>query len=127
MVITGKIIDEGGDGIPASVYLSDASGKMSTPALGVNANADGSYKLDVPSTRYMNENEYITAQFVGTTKQTKPLLSTVSFKLTANAALPEIEVSANRIKKPNILKILGITAILTAIGVGIYKYQAAKA
>lgn len=122
MVITGKITDESGDGIPAAVYASDAYGKPTLPSLGVNADINGNFKLDIPSTRYANPSENITAQFVGTTKQTKPLKNVVNFNLNSSNELAEVEVTVNKIKKPNVLKYLIIFTAITGAAIGAFMY-----
>jgi hypothetical protein len=123
MVVSGKVIDEDNSGIPAAVYLSDQSGTLIQPSVGVSADISGNFKLNVPSGR---EGNYITATFVGTTKQTKKLASVSNFKLVTDAELPEVTVTVNKIKKPNIGKIIGFTLLASAIIYGIYKYNTVR-
>lgn len=118
MVVSGKIIDQAGDGIPAAVFVSDAAGKPVMPTIGASANTDGFYKLDVPGVTYANPNLYVTAQFVGTTKQTKPLSSKVDFKLAGDNTLAEVEINASIIKKPKIWPYLLVLAMVgTTLGI----------
>lgn len=117
MKVTGRVVDETGEGIPASIYLSDKNGNMSSPAVGVGANADGSYTLNSGTGA-----AYVTAQFVGTTKQTKPLNTQINFKLVSDNTLDEVVVTANKIKKPRIGVYIGVFALVVAISVGVYKY-----
>ncbi len=117
MIVTGKIIVEG-DGVPGSVYISDASGKIIMPTIGTSADVNGNYSLNVPGVSYADPNAYITAQFVGAGKQTKTLMSNVNFNLQSTGDLAEVEVTANKITKPKIWPwLLAFTIIGTTIGV----------
>ncbi len=123
MVITGKIVDEGNEGIPAAVYLSDNTGKPIIPSIGVNAAVDGTFKLTVPDQYFTTPSlKMLTAQFVGTNKQTLPLKPVVNFKLEGSNDLAEVEVTANRIKKPNVWKYIFIFTALTGAAYGLYTY-----
>ncbi len=125
MIVTGKVTDSSGAGVPAVVYVSTASGQMAMPTIGTQAGTDGSYTLDVPLARYTSG--YITAQLVGSTPQTKPADKTLDFILGDGSALDEITVTAQRTKArhPGIILALVLSAVL-GLGYGIYRFKQKK-
>lgn len=122
MIVTGKITDETGEGIPADVYLSNSAGTINTPTVGTSADGNGNYSLNVPADRYAFGNDLITADFVGTTKQIKPLLANVNFNLVSNGQLSEVVVTANKINKPKIWPYVLVFLTITGIGIAWYKH-----
>lgn len=100
MVIQGKIIDKKTKEplYMTNVFLSDESGKpilVNDRSIGTASNLDGEFTLKTPFTA-----NYLTAQFVGYKKQTKPVQDHLYFEMDQTAyKLPEVQIIASRIKK----------------------------
>ena len=99
ITISGKITDkETGEALPqANVYFSDRQGQILSDHQGSAADNNGNYTIE-------GNGAYITASYVGYTKETKPFKRSVDFKLKSGVNLKEVEVLATIDKKPRISK-----------------------
>lgn len=68
MKITGKVFDKAGDLPGASVYISDADGKLDSSINGVPTDINGEYSIDNIDP---NQHKYISVSFVGYDTVTK--------------------------------------------------------
>lgn len=117
MIVKGKIVDSNNDPIiGASVYVSDEFGNVIQPAKSAIANFDGNYSI--PN---VNANDYVTASYVGTTKQTKKVNATLNFNLQW-IELGEVEVAG---KRP-FPKLLGLAVVLTTIAFAFFIIDISK-
>lgn len=129
--ILGKITDSNGSPIEfATVYVSDSKGSPVVPNRNTSTDANGNYKLV-----NVNESDYITARQVGLTPTTiaankmvkVPVINplggssisvptlNITLKQNVESSLPEIEVTANKVKKNNTLRNIFIVGSLLAL------------
>lgn len=119
MLIIGSVFSNNGTPLPlANVYISNAQGAITGAARGTTTNIDGDYMLDVAI------GEYITASFIGYTRQTKQVGADdgiISFALETDNQLNEVTVTANkpRNQQPVNWKLIVAALIVAAI---IYYY-----
>lgn len=109
--MTGRVTDQQGNGLPAVVYISDASGKpLNDIVKPVLADAQGYYNLmDFASFGF-----YVSASITGWNRTTVAAFysSNVNLILTpGNNSLPEINVIADNLRNTKIIKGVGLFAL----------------
>jgi hypothetical protein len=96
-MITGKVVDLADNSAiwNASVFISDAQGKITATAQGTTTDFDGNYKF-TPTI----QGGFLTASCTGYTKKTVPfnaLSGTMNFALQSGVDLPVVEIIDTRI------------------------------
>lgn len=113
--VSGKIIDQvTGESIPyANVYFSDSGGQILPGHQGSTSDKNGNYSIE-------GNGAYITASYVGYSKETKPFKRSLDFELVSGVELKEVLVIGNKEKtrrlNENIIAIGILTGVTAIIG-----------
>jgi hypothetical protein len=124
MIISGKVIDKSGTTLPqANVYISDASGSITSANKGTAADNDGKYSLDIGT---QAADMYLTASYTGYQKSTQKITesATMDFALLpGNAAskLKEVVITATDPRKKWLWILISI--FIVSILIIIYFYR----
>jgi len=117
--VSGIITDQTtGETLPqANVYFSDRAGQILPNHQGSVADENGFYSIE-------GNGAYITASYVGYSKETKPFKRSLDFELRSGVELKEIEIISKvqkLSKNSNNLIIVAASGLALIIGVLIYK------